>query len=242
LGFASFKERGLPKPRGSSLKLTLGFPRFLLPPLPVKFFDPYSEIQVTWNRLPHWQQAGASYFITFRLADSLPQSLLVTWREEREAWMKLHPSPFSDADEAEYHRLFSSRIDQWLDSGHGACLLEDPSVQELIGDALRYFDGNRYELLSWVVMPNHVHVCLTVHPDWPLEKIIFTWKRRAAGAINRHRGTKGSIWMADYFDRLVRDRRHFENVIRYIGRNPERAWLGREGYQLWESDLAKSVL
>ena len=156
--------------------------------------------------------------------------------------MKHHPVPLSAGDEAEYHRLFSSKIDQWLDSGHGACLLGDPSVQELIADALHHFDGDRYELLSWVIMPNHLHVCLLVHPDWQLEKIVFTWKRRTAGAINRHSETSGSIWMADYFDRLVRDWAHFENVIRYIRRNPEKARLGAERYRLWESDLAKGVL
>jgi putative transposase len=259
--------RGLPKPRGTALRRGLGkppslvrsrngaclspvfflnlthcLPRFLLPSVPVKFFDPYSEIHVTQNRLPHWQQAAATYFLTFRLADSLPKSLLEAWRDEREAWLKLRPTPLSSGDEAEYHRLFSSKIDQWLDAGHGDCLLASPSVQEIVTDALCHFDRDRYELASWVIMPNHLHVCLILHPDWKLEKIIFTWKRRTAGSINQHRGTSGPVWMPDYFDRLIRDRSHFENVIRYIRRNPEKARLGAKRYRLWESEIAKDVV
>lgn len=242
LVFSTCSRNGACLSPAGLVKLFPGLPRFLLPPFLVNFFDPYSEIRVTQNRLPHWQQAGATYFLTFRLSDSLPQSLLKAWHKKRETWMIDHPIPRSAEDEAEYHRLFSTKIDQWLDAGHGACLLTETSVQELIVDALRHFDGDRYELLSWVIMPNHVHACVILNPDCRLEKIVFTWKRRTAGAINRLRGTSGSIWMPDYFDRLVRDWSHFENVIRYIRRNPEKAKLGAKHYRLWESDLAKSVL
>jgi putative transposase len=207
----------------------------------VKFFDPYSEIHVTGNRLPHWQQPGATCFLTFRLADSLPETILAPWREEKEAWLKLHPGALTSDEEAEYHRLFSTKIDQWLDAGHGSCLLATPEAQDVVEDAFRHFDGRRYEMLSWVIMPNHVHACLSLNPDWAIEKIVFTWKRRTSGSINRARGTRGAVWMPDYFDRLVRDHDHFGNVIRYIRRNPEKSRLSAGRFRLWESDLARSI-
>jgi REP element-mobilizing transposase RayT len=207
----------------------------------VKFFDPYEVIRMTRHRLPHWEQPGATYFITFRLGDSVPQSLLRIWREERSEWLAAHPEPHTPELEAEYHLRFSDRIDQWLDAGHGSCLLAEPPCQEAVADALRFFDGQRYELLSWVIMPNHVHVCLVFHPDSTLKDILFSWKRRSAGSINRALGTSGPIWMRDYFDRIIRDENHLRNVVRYIRRNPGIAKLSGDRFRLWESEMARTI-
>src|SRR6266516_1449005 len=78
----------------------------------MKLFDPHDHIRVTKNRLPHWQQNGAVYFITFRLGDALPRNLLERWKEERNAWLKWHPLPWSADMEREYHRRFSRRIEE----------------------------------------------------------------------------------------------------------------------------------
>jgi len=88
----------------------------------MKLFDPHDHIRVTKNRLPHWQQNGAVYFITFRLGDALPRNLLERWKEERNAWLKWHPLPWSADMEREYHRRFSRRIEEWLDANHGSCI------------------------------------------------------------------------------------------------------------------------
>ena len=84
-----------------------------------QFLNERGEIRATKNRLPHWEQDGCTYFITFRLADSLPQRLLDGWKEERRIWLELHPEPWSDVDEAEYHQRFSGARERWLDAGHG---------------------------------------------------------------------------------------------------------------------------
>ncbi|MHB1082345.1 MAG: transposase [Prosthecobacter sp.] len=101
--------------------------------------------------------------------------------------------------------------------------------------------GSGYELLSYVVMPNHLHILLVLHPEWSLEKVLFTLKRRTAGVINEVLGMEGKFWQHDYFDRLIRDGDHLRNVIRYIRRNPAKARLGEGEFTLWESDLAKAV-
>ncbi|MFH1497777.1 MAG: transposase, partial [Verrucomicrobiota bacterium] len=195
-----------------------------------------AEVRITRHNLPHWDQQGATYFVTFRLGDSLPGTLLAQWKSERDDWLKTHAAPISPVDEREYHRLFSVRIDEWLDAGHGACVLREPRARACVAESLHHFDHVRYRLVSWVVMPNHVHVCLTVHPAWRLEQMVFTWKRRMAGEINRITGNAGPVWQRDYFDRLVRNPEHFNRVLSYIRRNPETAKLRDDEYTLWEAD------
>jgi hypothetical protein len=138
----------------------------------MKFFDPYEHIRFTKNRLPHWQQNGAIYFVTFRLADALPKNLLEQWQEERDAWLKWHPLPWSVDTEQEYHRRFSRRIEEWLDAGHGSCILSRRAYALEIAAAVRHFDGTRVNMISFVIMPNHVHALFAPMRDWPLEKIV----------------------------------------------------------------------
>ncbi|GEP45480.1 transposase [Brevifollis gellanilyticus] len=207
----------------------------------MKFFNPFEEVRVTRNHLPHWQQTGATYFITFRMVDSLPTEMLQELETARLRWLASRSSPLGPEEEAEYHRLFSARIDQWLDNGHGSCVLSQPDLRDSVADALSYFDQQRYELLSYVIMPNHVHGLLMLHPDWALEKVLFTLKRRTAGLINERLGQQGQFWQHDYFDRLIRDGDHLRNVIRYIRRNPAKAFLKPGEFTLWEGELAKGV-
>src|SRR5205809_7163941 len=86
------------------------------------FFNPYADILQTKNRLPHWQQTGVVYFITFRLGDAVPSHLVSQWETQRENWLRVHSEPWSDKVEREYHELFSARIERWLDAGYGECL------------------------------------------------------------------------------------------------------------------------
>ena len=199
------------------------------------------EIRFTRHNLPHWQQPGATYFVTFRLGDSLPADLLATWKTERDAWQRMHPTPLSPAEEQEYHRLFSARIDGWLDAGHGSCALRDPETRAHVANALTFFEGVRYRQLAWVIMPNHGHVCFALHPDWALEKVIFTWKRHSARRINQAAGRTGSLWQRDYFDRLIRNEGHLGKVLRYIRNNPAKAKLRPEEFSYWESEFAKGM-
>jgi REP element-mobilizing transposase RayT len=209
--------------------------------LKIKFYNPFEDVRITWNYLPHWQQAGATYFITYRLADAIPAPLMKRWKQEREAWMSLHPEPWTVELEDEYHRRFSSRIERWLDAGHGSCLLRDPRARRIVEESLCRFESERYHNFSWVIMPNHLHLLTTLHPDWLLEKVVFSWKRRSSGEINRLRGTAGQLWQHDYFDRMIRDGAHLENVVRYIRRNPAKANLRPGEFTAYESDAAKAI-
>lgn len=207
----------------------------------LQFFNPYASIRETENRLPHWQQQGAVYFVTFHLGDALPASLLAQWHAEREAWMRQHPQPWTIEVEREYHQRFSAATERWLDAGHGSCLLREPAYARLVGKTLAFFDGQRCAQIAWVVIPNHVHAVFVLHRDWKLKQLVHSWKRYSARQINKLAGQQGGLWQRDYFDRLVRDAKHFANCVRYIRCNPQKAGLRPNEYLLYENDFAKSV-
>ena len=207
----------------------------------LRFFNPYGEIRHTANRLPHWQQEGAVYFVTFRLADSVPRNLREEWENEREGWLRFHPKPWTMEVESEYHERFSGAIERWLDASYGECLLRRPDCAALAANTLRHFDGERVGMIAFVIMPNHVHAVFVQHPAWPLEVILGSWKGFTARGINKLLGRSGRFWQRDYFDRLVRDETHFRNCVRYVRRNPAKAKLGQTEYLAHESDLARSI-
>ena len=200
----------------------------------MKFLNPYAEIKMHENHLPHWQQGDALEFVTWRLVDSIPQAKLSEWMELRDTWMKHHPKPWDETAEQEYHKRFSRKLDEWLDEGYGACVLKDPENAAIVANALRHFDGDRYELDSFVVMPNHVHVLFRPAPDRPLEKVVQSWKGFIAREINRRLGAKGTLWQEDYWDRLIRNERHLFKCREYIRKNPEKAKLRENEYALFE--------
>ncbi|MBL9130068.1 MAG: transposase [Verrucomicrobiaceae bacterium] len=203
----------------------------------LKFFNPYAEVERHTTVLPHWEQPGATCFVTFRLADALPQKKLDDWNRVRDAWIEAHPKPWSEEAEREYHERFSSTIERWLDGCHGSCVLRDPAVARIMGDALNHFDGERCVQHAWVVMPNHVHALFTLLGGHSLEDMLHSWKSFTANQIHEITGGKGRLWQRDYFDRLIRDQVHFNNCARYIRKNPAKAKLRTGEYLLFESDL-----
>ena len=211
----------------------------------MRFFNPWAETVIGANRLPHWDQTGATYFLTFRLADSLPAALLAQWREERDAWLKWNAEPWSSAQEREYHQRSSGAVERWLDEGHGECLLRRSEVRAAVAEVYGKFDAERYWLHAWVLMPNHAHFLVSMRKDIDLAKLLKAWKgtsSRAAGLVVGRRRTGTSFWQKDYFDRLVRDEAHFANCARYIRRNPAKAKLRASEYTLFLSEALRTAL
>ncbi|MDE2926802.1 MAG: transposase [Acidobacteriota bacterium] len=172
--------------------------------------------------------------MTWRLGDSLPQIKLAQWREEREFWLKRNPRPWDSETAKRYRKRFSGRIDNCLDQGSGSCILRDPALSRIVADALRFFDGQRYELAAFVVMPNHVHVLFRPLGSHRLGNILRSWKLFTARQINRTTGRSGKLWEKDYWDRLIRDEMHFMKCLEYIRENPEKAELRDGEFLLFE--------
>ena len=195
---------------------------------PVPFFNPDFDVDEHRRNLPHWQQGECWVFVTWRLGDSLPEVKLDQWQEERAIWLSRYPEPWDRKTETEYHDRFSQQIDEWLDQGSGSCVLKEPANANIVAEALRHFDGERYAIASFVVMPNHVHVLFRLLGDHALVEILKSWEDFTAREINRRSGQAGSLWQSEYWDRLVRNEGHFFKVVEYIRENPVKAGL-REG-------------
>ena len=208
----------------------------------LRFFDPSAEVARHVNRLPHWQQQEAAFFVTFRLADSLPRGLLRQWEQERDAWLRWNPEPWSPKQEREYRERFTGAIERWLDDGHGECLLRRPPLARVVGETLNHFDGIRCHQHAWVIMPNHVHLLFSLLGGTLLEEHIRSWKGYTARAINRLADRKGTLWQKDYHDRMVRNLEHFANCARYVRHNPVGARLRSGEYLHYESDAVRELL
>ena len=184
------------------------------------FLSDVKPVDKTNHNLPHWDQVGTCVFVTFRLADSLPKERLAQWGYEREEWMKFHPKPWDEGTAAEYGREFGARLDNWLDSGYGSCVLEDSENRQIVWDAILHFDGERYDVYTFVVMPNHVHVMFSPFVEYTRAGILHSWKSFSSKMINKRTGSTGVVWQNESWDRLVRDAGHFARIARYISRNP----------------------
>jgi putative transposase len=154
--------------------------------------------------LPHFDSQDTTQFITFRLVDSLP----------REGLAKLQTATQPE-----------SLRDEMLDRGWGACWLRNHDVAALVESAFFAFDGARYRLHAWTIMPNHVHVLISVAARPSLGAIVSSWKRFTARQANRLLGRSGAFWQDDYWDRFIRNEHHFAATVEYIDRNPVKARL-----------------
>jgi REP element-mobilizing transposase RayT len=200
------------------------------------FFNPYAPIAIHTRNLPHWQQPGVLVFLTWRLADSLPSAALESWQADRTVWLAQHPPPWDAATELAYRRRFPTRLEQWLDAGHGSCALRDPDCSAHIQAALRHFDAQHYILDSFVIMPNHIHLIVRLVPEHSLPEIVKSWKSFTARKINTQRGLTGALWQGGYWDRLIRDAAHLFRCREYIRRNPEKGSLAPAACRLHISE------
>ncbi|MBI4470082.1 MAG: transposase [Acidobacteria bacterium] len=169
--------------------------------------------------LPHFESAEATQHVTFHLADSLPQTVLL----RLEAKLKTLP-----AGKREVERR--KRVHAWIDAGHGSCVLRRPGIADMVEGSLLSFDSQRYRLLAWVVMPNHVHTLFQPINGWTVAKIVASWKKFTARKICDDRRERGEgpgtpVWHREYWDRYIRNQRHFDQTVEYIHLNPVKAGL-----------------
>lgn len=173
--------------------------------------------------LPHFDQPHLLQSITFRLHDSLPTHVVEELSKEAK-WRQ----------NVEKRR----KIEALLDAGSGACYLKDARIAKIVEDALHFFDGKRYYLLAWCIMPNHVHVLIQQIEGYLLGDIVGSWKSFTANEANLLLKRRGDFWYLDFFDRYIRNARHFETVVNYIHFNPVSAGLVDEA-EKWRFSSAR---
>ncbi|MGE0132116.1 MAG: transposase [Blastocatellales bacterium] len=145
-----------------------------------------NEQPVGWHSrgyLPHFDGGEIAQFVTFRLGDSAPTSVIERWKQE----LALEPEEIRDS-------LLRRRIETYLDQGYGACYLKDPKVGEKVESSILHFDGERYRMSAWVVMPNHTHMLLTPCAGYDLSGIMHSIKSYTANEVNRLLKRKGRFW------------------------------------------------
>jgi putative transposase len=181
--------------------------------------------------LPHID-LPLTHFITFRLHDSFPENLHDEWREE-----------LAVLDEKERRREEYRRMESYVDAGYGSCALRDPAIADIVEGQLLYHHEERYRLLAWTIMPNHVHLLATLFEGVSLPKVVQSWKARSAKRANEILGEQGPFWYRDYYDRYIRDEVHLDNCLRYIDHNPVRAKLcsSREEWQFGSARRATQI-
>ena len=177
---------------------------------PARIVEPQSLPFATakWRgNLPHLYKEGCTYFVTFSLIDAVSKRLL------RRSGIEAGDNPEMVAKELDPSPLTGSR------------LLRDSNAASVVENALLHFQGERYALSAWSVMPNHVHVVVTPFGGFTLPKILHSWKSYSAHEINRVLARKGSVWEEESFDHLVRDERAFDKFVFYTENNPVSAGL-----------------
>lgn len=182
--------------------------------------------------LPHWKAEGATYFVTFRLAGTLPKTVLDEFETEREALAdraEKSGRKLSVVEENRLRELYSENIDAYLDAGHGDCWLGRPEVAPLVAESLQHFAGERYDLHAWTIMPNHVHVVLTPFEQHTLSEVLHSWKSYTGTKANAILGRSGgSLWQRESYDHLVRNEEEFTRVCEYTVQNPVTAGLCKQ--------------
>ena len=200
--------------------------------VPFRAFDPHEEARITRRRLPHWHQPGVTYFITFRLADSVPQTLLRQWWEERAIRLGFHPQPWGIDEQREYEARFIDRMHGWLDAGMGACHMRRRDMRAEVEGCLLQFDGSRYDIDAFVLMPNHVHVVIKPAPGHELLRLLQAIKGVSASRCNKLLKCKSTFWMDESYDHIVRDAKELAAFRNYIAGNPAKAALTSDQYSL----------
>ena len=192
------------------------------PPAPANSASFSSSVSPWRSRgyLPHFEQPRLVQSLSFRLHDAVPEKVVESWKREL-SWIENLPS--TDPREIELH----NRISRYEDAGHGACWLRDDRIAALVESALLHFDGKRYRLIAWCIMPNHVHGLIELNEERSLATVIHSWKSYTAHVANEILGRSGDFWFREYFDRFIRDDRHFSRAVSYIERNPVQARLVR---------------
>jgi putative transposase len=206
-------------------------------------FDPARDWSNDEGTRPHWAQAGTLVFITFGLADAIPREVLERWDREKTDWLARRgygdgrkwseivptlPTAVRNAFRGEFQR--QNHVEH--DRCHGRCVLRQPELARIVADALLHFDGDRYVLGDFVVMPNHVHLLAAFRSEETLRTQGDSWLHYSAREINRRLGERGKLWRGEPFDHLVRSGEQYEYLRRYIAENPLVAGL-REGEFLY---------
>ncbi len=213
-------------------------------------FNPYEEVKVYRRHLPHWRQKGATYFVTFRLADSIPQTIQLKWREEKVLWLKAHgitdnlpadkKAKLYDAiptqERKREEQADARRLHLELDRSHGCCLLRMKDNTDVLHQAILHFHGERCWIGDFIIMPNHIHLLAQPLKENPLEEWLKSVKVFAARRFNKSSMNGCRVFQQESYDRIVRNDEELTAYRKYIENNGVKAGLKESDYHYHQCD------
>ena len=191
------------------------------------------------RRLPHIQIAGATYFITFRLVNSLPMEALGKLAEEK---LKINKLPESQKESA--HRAWFAKYDDYLDKAlHGSPYLKNEQIADMLATSIQFRDEKVCDLIAYCIMPNHGHlVCTPLEKSdrtyFSLTEILHSLKRHTAREANKILQRSGTFWQDESYDHFIRDDAELERIVKYVLYNPVKANLVKEQFD-WKWSYSK---
>jgi putative transposase len=218
-------------------------------PIPFQPFDENGQVRVYYHGLlPHWRQTGCTYFVTFRLADSIPKQVLQQLDFERTQWLRARGISVNAPDWQReltkipgrerriYEQLVGQLLNKALDECHGSCVLRNVDRANQVAAALDYFHGMQVLTGDFIVMPNHVHALMTPLPGFELEDVLHSIKSYTANRLNQAVGRSGRFWQKESYDHIVRDAEQLRAFQSYILANPSKAKLAKGEYVYASAD------
>jgi len=208
--------------------------------------------------LPHFQQPGQAYIVTWCLKDAVPKKAFLTYTQKMEmvkSQIELQKSEKAGKSiieklEQEYDNIRKKYIkayDDLLDAERIPIInLSKPENTEIIIESLKYWNGNKLNNWAFTIMSNHVHWVFEVlekdkegNPVY-LQDLLQSVKRFSANRINKLERRQGSLWQKESFDTTIRDEQHLYNAIKYTINNPVAAGLVSE-WKLWPGTFVWST-
>lgn len=176
------------------------------------------------GKLPHWEIQDGRYFVTVRLADSLPIRAL---NELRQTHIELCAVKIESEAWRAMQRKYFRTLEKYLDAGSGSCVLRQPEVAKIVAKELHDLAEWDVEVTHFTLMPNHLHGMIVPSSNClqSLGEIMKRLKGRSAHQIRAVIGGAGPIWQREWFDRWMRDAAEEARTIEYIRQNPVTAGL-----------------
>lgn len=139
------------------------------------------KIKESYRRnLPHIQPIGATFFVTFRLKDSIPKAKLWELKQAFETkvdTIKISNHPNKDFLLYDERKRFFAQYDALLDSmKYGPTFLKQPEIAKIVADEIHRFDNDFYQLIAYSIMPNHVHILIDTSIQIPTMLDVSTWE------------------------------------------------------------------
>ena len=203
------------------------------PPPGFRGLDPHRPVTVYTRNLPHWRQEGATYFVTFHLADALPDAKRNELAAMRREWQLHNPPPQCETALTDHAKSVFLTVEKWMDTGHGDCWFRQPKYASELHRAILHFHEQRYEIGCFVIMSNHCHLVIRPFDGHPLEDEVGAIKGIVANNINNCERKSGVLWQQESYDRIIRNEEHLYRVVQYIGTNPRRAGIDFDDWNRW---------